>query len=169
MVVFIPGNLVAFKMHFVHSKMSLNAHSISSTFHFPDAFIQTFTLLYISYMCVVQYNSAMMKDDICDKRTDHKLSNNSRTCLLAAPLVTLRTLPLPSCPCNPPNPAHRLDTLGQSLFWWEQKWVTCGQRHSKIMLVTIKQPLTSLPATPFELEVTASASVCSDTHQQKNF
>lgn len=36
--------------------------------------------------------SAVMKDDICDKRTDHKLSNHSRTCLLAASTVTLCTL-----------------------------------------------------------------------------
>lgn len=38
------------------------------------------------------------------------------------------------------------------------------------MLVTIKHLLTSLPVTPFELEIpaSASASMCSDIQQLKN-
>lgn len=57
-------------------------------------FSSPFPVPYI-HICgwVVQCSSVMMKDDICDKSTDHKLSNHSRNCLLAAPLVTLSTLP----------------------------------------------------------------------------
>lgn len=57
----------------------------------PESFSRPL-LKHISSMRIVWGKSAMMKDDICDKRTDHKLSNHSRTCLLAASTVTLCTL-----------------------------------------------------------------------------
>lgn len=73
---------------------------------------------------VVWCSSVMMKDDICDKGTDHKLSNHSRNCLLAAPLVTLSTLPhvyvtpwnTTAAQCS----AAELDALGQCSLWWEK-------------------------------------------------
>lgn len=65
-------------------------HSLSGTELMPF-FIQTFAR-HISSARLVRRKSAVMKDDICDKRTDHKLSNHSRTCLLAASTVTLCTL-----------------------------------------------------------------------------
>lgn len=63
--------------------------------HFPVPYIHI-------YGWVVRCSSVMMKDDICDKGTDHKLSNHSRNCLLAAPLVMLSTLP--HVCVNPPHP-----------------------------------------------------------------
>lgn len=58
-------------------------------------------------MWTVCFSSAVMKADICDKCSDHKLSNHSITCLLAAPLVTLTTLPLPvSSVLLPFSPVH---------------------------------------------------------------
>lgn len=75
---------------------------------------------------VVRCSSVMMKDDICDKGTDHKLSNHSRNCLLAAPLVTLSTLPRVRVthPRPPSNATAVLDALGQCSFWCPHKWVT---------------------------------------------
>lgn len=118
LLVFITGNHVAFELHFV-TLSSTKCHQILTPYPALSVSLMPLSrpLLYISYMWVVRYNSAMMKDDICDKCTDHKLSNHSRTCLLAAPLVTLCTLSLPSCPCNSPSAQHMaaaLDTLGQS-------------------------------------------------------
>lgn len=56
---------------------------------YPDLFrCRTFT--YVGGF--VRCSSAMMKDDICDKSTDQKLSNHSRKRLLAAPL---RSVPSP--------------------------------------------------------------------------
>lgn len=71
----------------------------------------------ISYMWAGRWSSAVMKADICDKCSDHKLSNHSRTCLLAAPVVTLGTLSPSSRICVTPPSALRmaamLDILGQ--------------------------------------------------------
>lgn len=78
----------------------------------PSLYI--YTILYIFYMWAVQYNLAMMKDDICDKCTDHKLSNHNTTCLLGSPLVTPRTLSLLSSSPSALHTAATLDTLGQS-------------------------------------------------------
>lgn len=95
---------------------------------------------------IVWCSSAMMKDDICDKGTDHKLSNHSRNCLLAAPLVMLSTLPHV---CVTPPERHRAALLSWThlvsvYFDGNKSESHCGQRHYKPTLSSIKHLLASL-------------------------
>lgn len=102
-------------------------------------------------MGAVLWSSAVMLADICDKCTDHKLSNHSRTCLLAAAVVRLCTLsPLsrarfsPSALCT----AAVLDTFGLSSLWWQLKRVIVAKGISS----QCKSPLNiSSPHSPWPL------------------
>ena len=98
----------------------LNKTPLKQSFHSADAFIQTFTV-YTLYTWVLWSGSAVMRTDICDKCSDHKLSHHSSTRLPASPGVALGTLSLLSCSCMAPPSALRaadvLDTLGQGSLW----------------------------------------------------
>lgn len=108
------------------------------------------------YGWAVCCSSVMMKDDICDKGTDHKLSNHSRNCLLAAPLVMLSTLPHV---CVTPHPTTTttgmpLQPSAALLSWTHLVSVYfdgnkseshCGHRRYKPTLSAIKHLLASLP------------------------
>ena len=92
-------------------------HTLEHHFPFHRRLIQTFTV-YLIYIWVTWCSSAVMKDDICDKCTDHKLSHHNRTCLL----VTLRN-PFPPPPVlfmlSPPsalNMAAALDAVARVHF-----------------------------------------------------
>lgn len=98
-------------------------------------------------------SSVMMKDDICDKGTDHKLSNHSRNCLLAAPLVMLSTLPHVCVTPPPPHPGTPLQPSAALLSWTHLVSVYfdgnkseshCGHGRYKPTLSAIKHLLASL-------------------------
>lgn len=120
---------------------------------------------------VVRCSSVMMKDDICDKGTDHKLSNPSRNCLLAAPLVTLSSLPhvCVTIPGTPPRPSAALLSwthLVSVHFDGNKSESHCGQRRYQPTSPGIKHLFASLSgATEQEICFYVFSHV---TCQQKN-
>lgn len=132
-------------------------------------FLQTFAR-HISSMCIVWGKSPMMKDDICDKRTDHKLSNHSRTCLLAASTVTLCTLS-PSVSAQLPLSA----ALGCHVGHTQSEFTLTGAKVSHIVAKGTRSqhyspfPLHLSPVSVFKREIfaPAAASIGRDVHHQK--
>lgn len=154
-VVFISGNLVAFKLHY-HFKCHQILCPYLALFIFFMPLSRPFSCAVLSHIeWVVWCSSVMMKDDICDKGTDHKLSNHSRNCLLAAPLVALSTLPhvcvTPlECHLNPVQRCWVGRTLVSIHFDGNKSESHCGQRHYKPRLSAIKHLLASLSSAAVE-------------------